>query len=77
MFQDPSFFRDGTRWDYSKGYVLREKYLSGDVMEKYRIAREMDLQYPGCFQPNIEELEKLPYDVQNEPNAGLRYNGCV
>lgn len=59
VFQDPSFFRDGTRWDYSKGYVLREKYLSGDVMEKYRIAREMDLQYPGCFQPNIEELEKL------------------
>ena len=62
VFQDPSFFQDGKQWEYTRGYVLREQYLSGDVLGKYRLAKEMDRQYPGCFQPNITELKKLlPY----------------
>ncbi len=58
IFQQPEAFRNTDVYDATAGWVLASSYLSGNVREKLRVAREMNKRF-GKFGANIIALEKM------------------
>ena len=57
VFQDPEVF-DRTL-DETAGWVLRDQYLSGNILTKLQSARSLNGKYHGFFQANVEALEAI------------------
>ena len=67
IFQDPAWFEDQAQWDPEEGWVLRPRYLSGNIPAKLEQARRMNARFPGCFQENTEALKAIlptPLDLE-------------
>ncbi len=64
-----SIYQNPETWDecFYKGWETAEEYLSGNLMRKWKAAREANKTYRGYFQSNIEALEKvLPEPVSTD-----------
>lgn len=57
IFQDPAELED--RWDMTRGWVLKSRYLCGNLREKLEIAKIQNGRFPGLFDSNIRVLEKM------------------
>ena len=56
-----SIYQNPDTWEecFYKGWETAEEYLSGNLMRKWRLAREADRQYSGCFANNVRAIEKV------------------
>ena len=59
IFQDPEVFRGMLKWSMEDGWLLAPRYLSGNIPEKYAVALKVEEHFPGCFEANIEALQRL------------------
>lgn len=59
--QDPLVF--DSCHDLYAGYMTNEDYLSGNLIEKFEIANQMNLKYGGYFEKNIRLLKPLIKDI--------------
>ena len=59
--QDPLVF--DSCHDLYAGYMTNEDYLSGNLIEKFVIANQMNLKYGGYFEKNIRLLKPLIKDI--------------
>lgn len=55
-----AIYQNPLTWEGSihKGWETAEEYLSGNLMDKYRLAVKENEKYRGYFQKNVEALEK-------------------
>lgn len=61
-----SIYQNPETWDecFYKGWETSEEYLSGNMMRKWKAAKEADKEYDGYFADNIRAIEKvLPQTV--------------
>lgn len=56
-----SIFQNPFKWDecFYKGWETADEYLSGNLMQKWKIAKAADEKYNGYFAENIKAIEKL------------------
>lgn len=59
IFQDPAEFEYEDRWDMTRGWVLKARYLSGNLRRKLEFAVAQNRRFPGIFDCNIRVLEKM------------------
>ena len=59
IFQDPAEFEYEDRWDMTRGWVLKARYLSGNLRRKLEYAVAQNQRFPGIFDCNIRVLEKM------------------
>lgn len=59
MFQDPQIFDSGEEWDIAKGWIPRQAYCNGNVIEKLALARKANLRFKGRFDKNIDVLKLM------------------
>ena len=56
-------FLDPAKWDgdklFYKGWVTKEEYLSGNLVNKYRLACDMNDKFNGFFKDNIKAIETI------------------
>ncbi|MDO5132784.1 MAG: helicase-related protein [Eubacteriales bacterium] len=54
-------FQDPEEYDHShaeeEGWMLREQYLSGNILKKYRVAVKLNRKYGGRFEANVRALK--------------------
>ena len=64
-----SIFQNPEKWDenFMLGWETRDEYLSGNILRKWRVAREANAKYRGYFDLNLKALEDiLPPSVATE-----------
>lgn len=64
-----SIYQNPETWEecFYKGWETSEEYLSGNMMRKWKAAKEADKEYNGYFADNIKAIEKvLPPTVAAE-----------
>ena len=64
-----SIYQNPLTWNecFYKGWETSEEYLLGNLMQKWKAAKEADKEYNGYFQDNIRAIEKvLPPAVATE-----------
>ncbi len=56
-----SIYQNPEIWDecFYKGWETSEEYLSGNMMRKWKAAKEADKEYNGYFADNIKAIEKV------------------
>ena len=56
-----SIYQNPERWDecFYKGWETADEYLSGNLMRKYKAAKESNEIYNGYFKDNIEAIEAV------------------
>ena len=56
-----SIYQNPLHWNecFYKGWETADEYLSGNLMHKYKIAKEANEKYLGYFEANIKALEAL------------------
>ena len=56
-----SIYQNPETWDecFYKGWETSEEYLSGNMMRKWKAAKEADKEYNGYFADNIKAIEKV------------------
>lgn len=56
-----SIYQNPETWDecFYKGWETSEEYLSGNMMRKWKAAKEADKEYNGYFADNIRAIEKV------------------
>lgn len=56
-----SIYQNPEKWDecFYQGFETADEYLSGRVVEKWKIAKEANEKYKGFFKRNVEALEQL------------------
>lgn len=59
ILQDPSLFTSDKKWDIEKGWVLKARYLCGNIADKLLLAKFMNCRFEGCFIHNITALEQV------------------
>ena len=54
-------FQNPLHWDecFYKGWETAEEYLSGNIMHKYKLAKEASVAYNGFFDANVKALENV------------------
>jgi len=65
LFQDPSSFDENH--DKYDSWLLKEEYLTGNIVQKLEIATVFNQKYGGYFQKNVDVLKKWihPISYQN------------
>ncbi len=58
IFQDPAEFEYEDHWDMTRGWVLKARYLSGNLRRKLEIAVVQNRRFHGIFDCNVRALEK-------------------
>jgi len=66
-----NIFLDPRKWDAHyplyKGWVTKEEYLSGNILDKYKIAFLYNKQYGNTFKSNVEALKAvLPEKIEDK-----------
>ena len=66
-----SIFLDPRKWDAHfplyKGWVTKEEYLSGNILDKYKVAFLYNRQYGNIFKNNVEALKAvLPEKIEDK-----------
>lgn len=59
IFQDPDICINKRAYDPFAGWMLRPRYLIGNIAAKLQLARYAERHYPGRFYDNIEALSTL------------------
>jgi len=59
IFQDPAFFENAASYSKTEGWVVSQRYLSGNAREKLKIAESMNKRFRGKFLSNIDALKKI------------------
>lgn len=59
IFQDPAEFEFEENWDLTRGWVLKARYLCGNLRRKLELAVVQNRRFPGIFDSNIRALEKM------------------
>ena len=59
IFQNPAAFLERQCWEPETDWLLAPQYLCGSIPDKLALATQMNKQFPGCFQNNVEALYKL------------------
>ena len=56
-----SIYQNPLHWGevFYKGWETADEYLSGNIMHKYKIAKEANVDYNGYFSANVKALEKI------------------
>lgn len=56
-----SIYQNPETWDecFYKGWETSEEYLSGNMMRKWKAAKEADKEYDGYFADNVKAIEKV------------------
>ena len=56
-----SIYQDPNKWDecFYKGWVTADEYLSGNLINKLKIAEEANEKYNGYFTDNVEAIKKI------------------
>ena len=56
-----SIYQDPNKWDecFYKGWVTADEYLSGNLINKLKIAEEANEKYNGYFSENIEAIKRI------------------
>ena len=56
-----SIFQNPFRWNecFYKGWETADEYLSGNLMQKWKVAKAADEKYNGYFAENVKAIEKL------------------
>ena len=56
-----SIYQNPLHWDevFYKGWETAEEYLSGNIMYKYKVAKEANEKYNGYFEANVKALESV------------------
>ena len=56
-----SIFQNPDKWGecFFKGWETSEEYLSGNLMRKWKAAKEANKEYGGYFEDNIKAIEKI------------------
>lgn len=56
-----SIYQNPETWDecFYKGWETSEEYLSGNMMWKWKAAKEADKEYDGYFADNVKAIEKV------------------
>lgn len=56
-----SIYQNPETWGecFYKGWEISEEYLSGNMMRKWKVAKEADKDYNGYFADNIKAIEKV------------------
>ena len=56
-----SIYQNPQTWEecFYKGWETADEYLSGNLMRKWKAAKEADKEYGGYFRENVKALEKL------------------
>lgn len=56
-----SIYQNPETWDecFYKGWETSEEYLSGNMMRKWRAAKEADKKYNGYFADNVKAIERV------------------
>ena len=54
-------YQNPLHWDecFYKGWETAEEYLSGNIMHKYKLAKEASVAYNGFFDANVKALENV------------------
>ncbi|MBR1864547.1 MAG: DEAD/DEAH box helicase family protein [Ruminococcus sp.] len=64
-----SVYQDPDSWEecFYKGWQTADEYLSGNLMKKYRAAKQANNKYHGYFEDNLKALERvMPEPVRAE-----------
>lgn len=59
VFQDPAVFENASAYNKTEGWVVSQKYLSGNAREKLKLAEAMNKRFRGKFQANVDALKKI------------------
>ena len=59
IYQDPAYFTNKDYYDVTSGWVISQRYLSGILRAKLKIAMEMNERFPGKFDSNIEAIRNI------------------
>lgn len=56
-----SIYQNPATWEecFYKGWEMADEYLSGNLMRKWKAAKEADHKYKGYFKENVDALEKI------------------
>ena len=56
-----SIYQNPETWGecFYKGWETSEEYLSGNMMRKWKVAKEADKEYDGYFADNVKAIEKV------------------
>lgn len=64
-----SIYQNPETWEecFYKGWETADEYLSGNMVRKWKVAREADQKYNGYFADNVKAISKvLPQSVSSE-----------
>lgn len=66
-----AIFQNPEKWEecFYKGWETSDEYLSGNVLRKLRIAKELNVRFKGYFNQNIKALSKVCPPILSTDNV--------
>jgi len=63
IYQNPAVFEGTIFYDRLKGWELAPKFLSGNIIKKYNLAKRLNKRYYGVFDESVQALESVLPDA--------------
>lgn len=65
-----AIYQNPEKWEecFYKGWETSDEYLSGNVLQKLKLVKELNVKYKGYFERNVKALEKISPTVLGTDN---------